>query len=168
MNPDHEHLRMSTIGFLWTTVLAQRRMITIVGQAEMPLPPSSLGPWGRARFEAQINQWFPLGADFLITIYADYARDVDDASFCALIEHELYHCGQRADEFGNPKFRKDGRPVYGLRGHDVEEFVGIVRRYGVGAAAGQTASLVRAAKIIPELRPATIAGACGTCSRQVA
>ncbi len=167
-NLDHEHLQTARIGFLWTNIHAQRRMMMIAGQAELPLPPSSLGPWGRARFETQLNQWFPEGIDFLITVYADYAKDADDASFCALIEHELYHCGQRADEFGNPKFRKDGTPVYGLRGHDVEEFVGIVRRYGVGSAAGQTANLAQAAKILPEIKPAAIAGACGTCRSQVA
>ncbi len=167
-NADHDHLRSARIGFLWTSFPAQRRMLAIAGQAEMPTPPSSLGPWGRARFEAQIEQWFPLGVDFLITLYAPHAEEADDANFCALVEHELYHCSQRADEFGNPKFRSDGTPVYGLKDHDVEEFVGIVRRYGVGVAAGQTASLVQAAKSLPLLKSSSIAVACGTCRSRVA
>nr|WP_271894430.1 putative metallopeptidase [Phyllobacterium sp. IY22] len=47
------------------------------------------------------------------------------------MEHELYHAGQDRDSFGAPKFRKStGLPVFILRGHDIEEFIGVVRRYG--------------------------------------
>jgi hypothetical protein len=56
------------------------------------------------------------------------------------------------DEFGCPKFnRQTGLPVFGMIGHDVEEFVGIVRRYGAGSAAGRTRDLVAAAKKKPEI-----------------
>lgn len=50
-------------------------------------------------------------------------------------------------------------PKLGIRGHDVEEFVGIVRRYG----AGDTAKFVAAAQRAPEVGHADIARACGTC-----
>jgi hypothetical protein len=90
-------------------------------------------------------------------------RQCDDASFCALVEHELYHCGQQRNEFGGPKFNSMGLPIFGINGHDVEEFVGIVRRYGVGAAAGQTLALVEAAQRGPEISKATITAACGSC-----
>ncbi|WP_275593268.1 putative metallopeptidase [Rhizobium gallicum] len=71
---------------------------------------------------------------FLLTFDAHYASTCSDAEFCALVEHELYHAGQERDAFGAPKFRRDGSPAFGLRGHDVEEFVGVVRRYGADAA----------------------------------
>jgi hypothetical protein len=169
-NPDHLHLISAQIGFLWTSYPASRQMVTIVGQAELASPPPSMGKWARARWEHQIEQWF--GAerqlDFIITIYAPFAALADDATFCSLIEHELYHCGQRLDEYDNPKFRKDGTPMLALRGHDVEEFVGIVRRYGAGAAAGQTAELIAAGRRKPEIATAAIGWACGSCRRKAA
>jgi hypothetical protein len=37
----------------------------------------------------------------------------DDATFCALVEHELSHCGQERDEFGMPRFKKStGLPAF--------------------------------------------------------
>ncbi len=161
-NPDHEHLRDATIGFLWTTVAASRHMNTIVGQAEMPRFQG--GKWSKRRQEQQMEEWFGELPDFVITIDAGYAAQCDDITFCALIEHELYHCGQQVNEFGAPKFSSStGLPVYGIRGHDVEEFVGIVRRYGVGAAAGQTLALVEAAQCKPQIAKATASAACGSC-----
>lgn len=166
VNPDHGHLNQAEIGWLWTNVPNTRKMNTVVGQAEMTLPPSSLGKWAKARWEAQLLTWFPdRELDFLITLYAPYAMDTDDLSFCSLIEHELYHCGQQVDEFGSPKFRKNGLPRFAMKGHDVEEFVGIARRYGTGASAGRSQEFVEAANRLPEIGQAKVAGVCGTCLR---
>lgn len=162
-NEDHAHLIDAQLGFLWTGVPNSRQMRTVVGQAELGQPRATMGKWPKARAEQQIIDWFGEIPDFLITIDARYAEQCDDATFCALIEHELYHCGQERDAFGAPKFTGDGRPKYAMRGHDVEEFVGIVRRYGVGAAAGETFALVEAAKRGPEIAHADISRMCGTC-----
>jgi hypothetical protein len=167
LNEDHAHLGAADVCFLWTSVANSRGMNSIVGQAEFQ-PPAAIGKWQRARAEQQLTEWFGDLPDFLITLDASYASQCSDAEFCSLVEHELYHCGQAKDEFGAPKFTKYGRPVFAMRGHDVEEFVGIVRRYGVGAAAGQTFALVEAAKRAPEIEGASIRQACGTCLKQVA
>jgi hypothetical protein len=169
VNPDHQHLQAARIGMLWTNVENSRQMLPVVGQAELSTPPTSLSKWARARWEYQVSEWFGTSTlDFLITVYAPYALACDDLSFCALLEHELYHCAQRFDEFGAPKFRRDGTPVFGIRGHDVEEHVGIIRRYGVGGGAGRTAEFIDASKRIPEVGAARIAGACGTCALKLA
>lgn len=161
-NPDHEHLRDAQIGFLWTSVANSRHMNQIVGQAEVVKFMG--GKWSKRRQEQQIEEWFGELPDFLITIDASYAAQCDDVTFCSLIEHELYHCGQAKDDFGAPKFSQStGLPVYAIRGHDVEEFVGIVRRYGVGAGAGQTLAFVEAAQRGPEIGQAKVNGACGSC-----
>jgi hypothetical protein len=47
-----------------------------------------------------------------------------------------------------------------IKGHDVEEFVGVVRRYGPGA---DVQRLIDAAKAPPEVAKLNIARACGTC-----
>jgi hypothetical protein len=48
----------------------------------------------------------------------------DDATFCALVEHELSHGGQERDEFGMPRFNNPPARQRLVRGHDMEEFVG--------------------------------------------
>ncbi|MGS1033125.1 putative metallopeptidase [Burkholderia glumae] len=165
-NPDHGHLVDADIAYLWAAVGNTRQMRRVIGQCEEVM--IRAGGWQRARQEQQFCEWFGHVPAFLITLDAHYARECSDAQFCALVEHELYHVGQRLDEFGAPAFTKDSLPKLGIRGHDVEEFVGIVRRYGVGGAAGDTAKLVEAARRAPEVGHADIARACGTCMLRAA
>ncbi|MDK1388633.1 putative metallopeptidase [Sinorhizobium sp. 8-89] len=135
-NPEHAHLVHAEIGFLWTAVENSRKGRRIIGQCEEGKPQGAMGKWARARAEMQIKQWFGHVPDFIITLDAEYCRECGDAEFMALVEHELYHAAQDVDAFSAPKFSKaTGRPVFTIRGHDVEEFVGVVRRYGADAAA---------------------------------
>ena len=159
-NEDHTHLANAELGVLWTTCTNAKAMRTVIGQAEL-MPPMAMGKWQRARAIQQIEEWFGAVPDFLITFYAPAAATMDDASFCALVEHELYHCAQARDVYGMPKFNRDGAPVFAMRGHDVEEFVGVVARYG--AAATGVAEMVEAANRRPTVALADIAGVCGTC-----
>lgn len=159
-NPDHQHLLEAHIGVLWTNVPNQKQGNVVVGQAEIPRFQGA--KWTKARQELQVRQWFGDIPDFVITLDANYCRSIDDASFAALIEHELYHCAQARDEFGQPAFNRDtGKPKFAIRGHDVEEFVGVVRRYGVTSEA--LADLIIAASKGPEVAKLDIARACGTC-----
>ncbi|RQZ78830.1 hypothetical protein DF056_20780 [Burkholderia cepacia] len=160
-NEDHAHLVDADVAYLWAAVENVRQMRRVVGQCEEVM--IRAGGWQRARQEQQLCEWFGRVPAFLITLDAHYARECSDMEWCALVEHELYHIGQRDDGFGAPAFTKDGMPKLGIRGHDVEEFVGIVRRYGAGAAAGDTAKLVDAARRAPEVGHVDIARACGTC-----
>lgn len=164
MNPDHAHLDSATIGFLWTNEPNERRGKMILGMCQL-MPPSG-DKWAAGRAISQIEEWFGDVPDFLITIYAPVAADMDDASFMALVEHELYHAAQATDKFGQPAFSKDtGLPVWAMRGHDVEQFVGVVRRYGADAA--MVREMVAAANKGPEIAEARIAAACGNCLRLV-
>lgn len=168
--PEHAHLRAASIGCLWTTAENSRHGRRIVGQAEMPANAGgSTGKWRRARAEQQLCEWFGKIPDFLLTFDAVYAVGIDDISFAALVDHELTHCAQETDEFGAPKFSKStGRPVWAIRGHDVEEFVSVVRRFGIQAAGEAATDLVIAAARRPEIGAAKVAQACGTCLKAVA
>lgn len=162
-NEEHAHLQNARIGFLWTSVSNSRAGHRIVGQCEL-MPPMAMGKWQRARAEHQVEAWFGQVPDFLITLDASYASICDDLEFCSLVEHELLHAGQELDGFGAPRFLKStGRPKFAMRGHDVEEFVSIVARYGVAGGAGATRALVEAAKRKPEVGAVQISQACGTC-----
>jgi hypothetical protein len=162
-NPDHEHLADAIIGFLWTNVENASKGRRIIGQAEQPL--FRCGKWQKGRQEMQMLEWFNgLIPDFVITLDAVYCDTCSDLEFMALVDHELYHCAQALDEHGSPKFyRETGLPQYAMRGHDVEEFIGIVQRYGVGNSDSQVALLVEAANSEPTLGIADIAKCCGTC-----
>lgn len=165
VNEDHAHLRSAVVGVLWCSEPNARQMNAVVGQCETAQFQG--GRWAKIRQHQQLREWFGLVPHFIITLHADYADQCSDAAFCALVEHELYHAGQERDAYGAPKFRKDGSPAFAMRGHDVEEFVGIVARYGVGNAAGQTAALVEAAGRTPIICDADIAGCCGTCGGRI-
>lgn len=166
VNPDHAHLSDAHIGFLWTNCHNAKQMRVVLGQTEI-MPPMAMGKWQRARAIQQVEEWFGGEMpDFLITFSAPACAGMNDASFCALVEHELYHCGQALDDFGMPKFNKEGQPVYAIRGHDVEEFVGVVRRYGAEAAGIQP--MIDAANAKPLIAGADIDGICGTCLRAAA
>ncbi len=163
-NPDHAHLNDADIGFMWASSAFSKRGRTVLGQAEEVM--LRAGGWQKARMEQQMYEWFGRVPKFIITLAADYCSQCSDLAFCALVEHELYHIAQATDEYGAPKFhRETGQPVLTLRGHDVEEFVGVVRRYGAG---DEVQALVDAAGKTPEVAHLNIARACGTCMLKLA
>lgn len=160
-NPEHGHLIDADLEFLWAPAGFTKQMRTVIGQAEEVM--IRAGGWQKQRQEQQLIDWFGRVPSFIITLDANYCARCSDADWCALVEHELYHVAHAKDEFGAPRFTKDGLPKLALRGHDVEEFVGVVRRYGIGDPGGAIGQLARAAQGAPEVSRSNIAGACGTC-----
>jgi hypothetical protein len=74
------------------------------------------------------------------------------------------HFVQDCDEYGVPKFNKQTeRPVFTMRGHDVEELVGVVRRYGADAAGVR--ALIESAAVGLKVAAVNVAQCCGTCLR---
>jgi hypothetical protein len=162
-NPEHEHLESATIGFAWAAEENIKGNRRVLGLTEL-MPPMAMGKWQRGRAIQIMRDWFGDVPDFLITIDV-VAASFDDASFCALVEHELYHCAQAKDAMGYPKFSRDtGEPVWGVRGHDVEEFVGVVARYGTEATS--TTELVKAGSRKALVGVADISFACGVCAER--
>lgn len=157
-NPDHAHLVEADLAFLWAPGAFEKAGRTVLGQAEQVM--FRAGGWQKARQEQQMIEWFGRVPAFLITLAADYCATCSDADFCALVEHELYHIGQSKDPFGAPAFDKLGRPKLRIVGHDVEEFVGVVARYGPSA---DVRRLVAAAGSAPAVPRMDIARACGCC-----
>ncbi|MGG4661007.1 putative metallopeptidase [Pseudomonas vlassakiae] len=157
-NPEHSHLIDANIGVLWASSAFSRKGRSVLGQAEQLM--FRAGGWQKARQEQQMREWFGEEPEFLITLAGDYCAQCSEAEFCALVEHELYHIAQATDEYGASKFTQEGMPKLYLRGHDVEEFVGLVRRYGPSHDVQQ---LIDAASRPPEVAKINISRACGTC-----
>ena len=167
-NEDHEHLHqleMPKLSFLWANGGFKRQGKYILGQCEKVMFNS--GGWKKERQEMQMCDWFGDVPDFLITLDARFCSECSDVEFCALVEHELYHIAQAKDAFGCPAFNRDtGEPKLAIQSHDVEEFFGVVRRYG--ASQSDIKKLVDLASKQPEVGLADIAHACGTCSLRLA
>ncbi|MDV9031360.1 putative metallopeptidase [Pseudomonas sp. RAC1] len=157
-NPDHAHLLDANVQVLWASQSFAKQGRTVLGQAEQVM--FRAGGWQKARQEQQMREWFGEEPQFLITLAADYCAQCTDAEFCALVEHELYHIAHKTDKYGAPAFGEDGMPKLEMRGHDVEEFIGVVRRYG---ASHDVQQLIDAASRPPEVAKINISRACGTC-----
>jgi hypothetical protein len=163
-NEDHAHLLPASIGAVWTNVSHRSRQLWVLAEARQPSVQT--GPWGRARHDQQLREWFGEVPDFLLTFYAPTLGTLGGREFCAIVEHELYHCAQATTDLGAPRFHRDsGLPIYAIRGHDVEEFVGVVRRWG---ASKPVRDLVAAAASAPTIEDPAIVGACGTCAAPLA
>lgn len=173
-NPDHEHLNQdgnaARILWLWTNVESRRRGRSLIGQAQLLQHGQSR--WDKARATVEARRWWDEVApgtdphedapDFTITLYAPWCAAASDAEFMALCEHELLHCSQRVNGYGFPCFSQEtGRPIWAVRGHDVECFVSEVIRYGT--VSPDIVALVEASKKPPLVSSVNIAAACGTC-----
>lgn len=163
-NPRHAHLADAQIGWLWATGECKSKDREVAGQCQLVAPAQAKWPSQRQHF--QLQQWFGTVPDFIITIAAHHAVHMDDWTFCALIEHELCHAAQDVDPFGEPRFTKEGLPIFRLIGHDVEQFHDVVERYGARAAGVDT--MVALANAGPIFGEARMALACANCGGKIA
>lgn len=151
-NDDHAHLvdDEASILFVWSSENFKRRGSVVVGTAQLGQQQGSLGK--RELLESIYREWndgeLP---DFVITICAPYVMEASPAAICALVEHELYHCSYQRDRYGDEVRKRDGSLIWALRGHDVEEFTGVVRRYG--ATSPELAAMAKHIQAGPAVSP---------------
>lgn len=173
-NYDHAHLGEfeARVAFLWSTEVETRAGRRTLGTCQTAAPTGRA--WPQAQRRAQLIGWFGAVPDFLIVLDALHAshalRTGRVADLLAVVDHELYHCGVKLDDFGAIRFSPDGEPTWTVRPHDVEEFAGVVRRYGVAAsAAGPLAQAIEYVRENgPDIAPASLDGVCGSCKRAIA
>lgn len=81
-------------------------------------------------FEWMIRRLLGRLPRFLVVLDAAYWAECGARNRQILVFHELTHCQQKVDRYGELRFDMDGNPVYGLKAHDLEEFTAVVQRYG--------------------------------------
>ncbi|HYG66356.1 MAG TPA: putative metallopeptidase [Anaeromyxobacteraceae bacterium] len=167
LNRDHAHLDAADLAFLWTQSPCRVRGKVVVGRAHLGEPQGS-DDWLKGLKRDHLTRLFGRVPDFYIVLSTGFAmdrlREGDEGAVLALIEHELYHCAQdHVPGFpGIPRFTADGRPKWRMRPHDVEQFVGVTRRYGPQGPAER--AMAEAAERGPTVARASYAGVCGTCA----
>jgi hypothetical protein len=78
--------------------------------------------WGKASKAGGEIEFFN-GYDFVLKFNWQQWRRLSAMQRVALVDHELAHCGQEVDDKGARKWV--------MVSHDIEEFSGIVRRWGL-------------------------------------
>lgn len=173
-NYDHHTLTEweARIGWLWATEPLIKRGRRVLGRCHLAAPTGDA--WQVLTRTGQLLDWFGEVPTFYVILDAHHAAHAlatgRPADVLAVVDHELYHCGVERDRYNVERFQRDGTPMWGIRPHDVEEFAGVVRRYGTAASAA--GPLVDAARYVeehgPDVAQATLEGICGTCKREVA
>lgn len=163
VNRDHAHLAHADVRFLWTQRPNRVRRRDVVGQAHLG-EPSGSEPWAKGMRADHLTRLFGAVPDFYVTLCAGFVRervrDDDEAAVMALIDHELYHCAQEHRD-GAPLFGRDGRPKWCMRPHDVEEHVGVVRRWGAHSPALR--AMADVLERGPTIGQPKVAGVCANC-----
>ncbi|WP_228264364.1 putative metallopeptidase, partial [Acinetobacter baumannii] len=161
-NPDHMHLRSfryPDIAVMWARSGFKKQGRQVIGTTEKVI--FNVGGWRKARQEQQMRDWFGFVPTYLITVDASFCERANDTEFCYLLEHELYHIGVMRDEDGEIVYSdSSGLPKHYLAGHDVEEFIGVVKRYGPSK---NVKRLIEVAKNPPFVSNLDISKCCGNC-----
>lgn len=128
--PEHRHLTENEISFGWL----MRNEPKVKGNRVELGSVHETQHMGQGAFKDLFEQLL-LGMlghlpDFVVVINAQWWEQAGPMEREALVFHELCHVRQKVDKYGSPRFDKDGLPVYGCQGHDIEEFHAVVARYG--------------------------------------
>jgi hypothetical protein len=147
---EHSHLLEydPPVGFLFREKRVFRNGRQVLGMCSMPSVNGSI----RDLFDWMLAELLGCDPVFLFLFDAEFWRESGDLQREILMYHEMSHAQQKTDEGGAPRFSQHtGEPLWTIQGHDVEEFVGTVKRYGAWSpdlkrfmqAAGVPASLVK-------------------------
>ena len=99
-------------------------------------------PHAKAQRVQQMVEWRGHEPDFLVLLKVTDGHFDSVRGICALVNHELRHCGQAEDEHGSPRYGPDGRPLWTTVPHYAELNEGDLARWGAAATPGG-ATIVR-------------------------
>lgn len=108
-------------------IIGERR---VLGMAHLPTVQGRL----KGVFNWALREVLGFDPDFIVTLDEQYWQASTPRAREILVYHELCHCAQKRDRDGELRWTEDGLPVWGIVGHDVEEFEAVVERYGAYSA----------------------------------
>jgi len=129
--PEFEHLRAgeARVVYLMRVDPVIKAGRQVLGTCYLPTVQGSLKPLFDWLLADRFGNDPPI--DFLIVLDTEYWQPASELKGEILVYHELMHCGQAVDKHGADRFDPvTGQPIWCIRGHDVEEFVAVVERYG--------------------------------------
>jgi len=140
--PEHKHLAEGRprVAFLLREDPKICQCKVELGSVHMPKVQGSL----KDVFTWSLQRLLGYMPDYLMILDRDYWMASSPALREILIFHEACHMVQKTNKDGDPSYNDDGLPVWGLLGHDLEEFDAVVRRYG--AYRSDVASFLAAAQ----------------------
>jgi hypothetical protein len=129
---EFDHLRHgeASILFLMRAEKKIKAQRMILGELALPRFQGGLAPLASWLLARLCGGEAP---DFIMTLDAEWWTQADGRAREALVFHELLHAAHAVDKEGEPKFTEEGLPIWDIRGHDIEEFNEVVRRYGAWA-----------------------------------
>ena len=114
------------VAVIFRTVEKVKHGKVALGTCYMPQVQGEL----RGLFEMLLEERLGFFPDYLITLDLGFWEASDERTREVLVLHEALHMGQARDRYGTPRFDAMGEPVWGIQGHDLEEFGAVVARYG--------------------------------------
>lgn len=134
VDPALGHLRAASIAFLLTNSDIKSRGKDAAGTGGVWKPSGE--PQAKAQRTQQMIEWRGHEPDFVITLKVTDGHFESVRGICALVNHELRHCGQEEEEDGSPKYDKDGNPVWCTVQHYAELNEGDLARWGAAITPG--------------------------------
>lgn len=117
----------AVIDYLYRTHPEDHQGRHILGTCSIPMVQGR----NRELFEWLVEERLGRVPDFLVILDWEYWEDADYHRREILLYHELCHARQKVNKHGLAMFDPEtGKPQWAIRGHDVEEFDAVVRRYG--------------------------------------
>jgi predicted metallopeptidase len=125
---DHAHLAQAVVLYVFRDKATRSRGRAVLGKARKLA--------GLTKFLVHDEDDLPL---FVVEISKDTWEDLTEEQRRALVDHELCHLVVDTDD--------DGTLVARTRGHDLEEFIGVVDRHGLWKADVMAMGTAAAAKV---------------------
>lgn len=153
-----EHLGECRIGYIFTD--EEIRMQGKV-KAGMVIMPSAMGQ-NRTLYEWALSQTFDfkddiyeesVWPDVVMIVNSDCWEVYNAVQRVMLVYHEMLHIAQATTKDGEERYsEEDGRPLYSIIGHDVEEFEEVAELFGAEVGNKVFAQSLLSGKIDPRVK----------------
>lgn len=127
-DPDHVHLKIGEANILFLFRRDPKFRNDRIELGSLSLPVFSGKTAGIAKW--LMIRSFGAIPDFVMVIDQTFWDQAPRESRIALVDHELTHGIVARNKNGEERFGDDGRPIWAIKSHDIEEFDRIVAKHG--------------------------------------